>query len=84
MIFKIILIIIVIVAILAGVYYFFGGKDYLVKKGCFNDATMQKAAAKNADDLVLSRGVPFVQRQDYEKIFNDAYQQCLLRNGITE
>jgi len=84
MIFKIILIIIVVVAILGGVFYLFDGKNYLVKKGCLNDATMQKAAAKNADDIIISGGVPLAKRSDYEKIFNDAYQECLKRHRVAE
>jgi len=84
MIFKIILIFIVVAAILWGIFHFLHPQNYLVKQGCFNDATMLKRAAKQADDLVISRGVPLVQRQDYDKIFNDAYQSCLQKHGIAK
>jgi hypothetical protein len=74
----------VILAILGFAFYWYSWRPTQIKKECFNQADKQKKAVINSEDVLLSGGFPLTQRADYDKVFNDIYQECLLKNGLTK
>ena len=53
-----------------------------IKKNCFNQAEMAKQNAIKADNSVVMDGRLNITRADYDKIFKDENEKCLMANGI--
>jgi uncharacterized membrane protein len=71
-----------VIALIAGsVFYWFELKPSQQKKNCFARATEAKQLAINTDNNVISTGMS-VTRADYDKLFNDEYNNCLLEFGL--
>ncbi len=77
---------IVIVAtllVLCGAFYWYELRPYFGKKECYKRAEMWRQTAINSDNNVMMQGIN-VTRSDYEKIFQDDYETCLMQKGLKE
>lgn len=75
---------IIIIIIFGGVFYWFQWRPTQIIKECFNEANGQKMAVMNSENTLIFLGSPLTKRADYDKIFNDIYQECLLKNGLSK
>ena len=76
-----IIILLIIFIIFGGVYFQLQWKPNQMRKTCLNKANAEKEIALRADDLAELGGYPLI-RADYDKIFNDTYQNCLSKQGL--
>lgn len=74
-------ILIIILIILAGIFYWFEIRPRNIKNRCLIEAQKESDIAKNADNSVIDTGLQNVQRADYDKIFEEKYQRCLILNN---
>ena len=51
------------------------------RKECFNEATKYKNSIIKTESEYIGN-VGKITRADYDKIFNDTYQECLLEHGL--
>jgi len=73
-------VIILIVFIGSFVFYWLSLKPQFDKKSCYNLANNEKQTALNADNNAITGGQT-ITRADYDKIFNDQYDNCLKSKG---
>jgi hypothetical protein len=54
--------------------------EHQAKTECFTKATKTKEQAMKADNTAVINGLQ-ITRSDYDKIFNDEYNRCLMEIG---
>ena len=75
-------VIVLALLVLASAFYWYELRPSSIKKDCFNKADIAKQNAINADNNVVMDGRLTITRADYDKIFKDEHDKCLMENGI--
>jgi len=75
------ILVIIIIAILGG-FYWYSWKPTQIRKECYALADKGKQQALDWDNIAMMGGYELTKRADYDEIFNDTYQECLLKNGL--
>lgn len=73
-----------VLLVLAGAFYWYELRPSSIKKDCFAKADTAKQTALNSDNNAITSGLKLTKRADYERIFKDEYDKCLMENGIKE
>ena len=58
-----------------------GQEEKQIRKECFSEAEDYKNSIIKAESDYINSGGR-ITRADYDKIFDDTYQKCLLKNGL--
>lgn len=72
-----------VIFLLAGlvVSYWNGLRPYFGKKECYERAEKQRQYAITGDETVLNQGMS-INRANYERVFQDSYDICLMQKGL--
>lgn len=71
----------VLVLMLLSAFYWVELRPYFGKKECYNRAVYFRESAIKFDNNMDGRGL-LTKRADYEKVFKDNYEACLLQNAL--
>jgi len=78
------IIIILILLIITGSFYWFEFRPTSIRKNCYALANEEKETALMADNNAIMNGIEVTKRANYDKIFDDEYKNCLLKNAVKE
>lgn len=71
-----------IIIILGGAFYWYEIRPVSIKKNCYNQAEETKNNVISTTNGILMDGRLNITIPDYDKIFKDEYEKCLMENGI--
>lgn len=75
----------ILVLLISGVsLYWFGVRPKAERRDCYEQAYKQRQNAIQLENNIIDKTGMTVTRADYNKVFNDAYNDCLLEKGLKQ